>query len=84
MDGHSNERNAHRHDRRRLDEGGTSSDVAQAFQASQLFWNCALASSRVATLSERVIGGSTVSDQNQRKWWDRPGSHRCGRHPSRL
>ena len=37
VDGRGNERNVHRHDRCRLDEGGTSSDVAHAFQASRLF-----------------------------------------------
>ena len=45
-----------------------SCSPAHAFQASQLFGNCALASSSVATLSERAIGGATVSDQNQRRW----------------
>ena len=38
------------------------------FQASQLFRNCALASSKLGTRSERAIGGLTVSDQNQRRW----------------
>ena len=44
-----------------------SSRLAHAFHASQLFRNCALASSRVATRSERVIGPLTVIDQNQRR-----------------
>jgi hypothetical protein len=44
-----------------------SSRLAHAFHASQLFRNCALASSNVATRSERVIGPLTVIDQNQRR-----------------
>ena len=44
-----------------------SSNSAHAFQASQLFFSCALASSKVATRSERAIGGLTVNDQNQRR-----------------
>ena len=43
-----------------------SSKFAHAFQASQLFRSCALASSKVATRPERVIGPLTVIDQNQR------------------
>jgi hypothetical protein len=43
------------------------SNSAHAFQASQFFFSCALASSEVATRSERAIGGLTVNDQNQRR-----------------
>ena len=66
------------------DSPTTSFSFAYVFQASQLFWNCALASSSVATLSERAIGGSTVGDQNQRRRPDHRASHRSIRptaHP---
>ena len=46
---------------------GIPCSSAHAFQASQLFRNCALASSKVDTRSERVIGQVTVNDQNQRR-----------------
>jgi capsid protein len=45
----------------------SSRSSTHAFQASQLFRNCTLASSKVATLSQRVIGQVMVNDQNQRK-----------------
>ena len=45
----------------------TSSNSAHAFQASQLFANCALASSRVATRPARAIWPVAVTDQNQRR-----------------
>ena len=45
--------------------------------------NCALASSKVDTRSERVIGQVTVNDQNQRSGRDRHGSHRSGQQPIR-
>jgi len=61
----------------------TSSNFAQAFHASQLFLNCALASSRVATLSERVIGPLAVMDQNQRSLSGRRESDKCARSPTR-
>jgi hypothetical protein len=43
-----------------------------------------LASSRVATRSERVIGPLTVRAQNQRRLSDHRGSGRCGRPPAHL
>ena len=49
------------------DSPGTCSSFAHAFEESQLFRNCALASSKVDTRSERVIGPVMVNDQNQRK-----------------
>ena len=45
--------------------------------------NCALASSNVATGSDRVIGPVTVIDQNQRRLSGPPRVGRCGRHPNR-
>jgi hypothetical protein len=48
------------------DSPATSSNFAPAFHASRSS-NCALASSKVAPRSERVVGPLTVSDQNQRR-----------------
>ena len=47
---------------------GISCSFAHASHCRQAVSNCALASSKVDTLSECAIGGSTVSDQNQRRW----------------
>ena len=45
-----------------------SSCSAHASHCRQAVSNCALASSKVGTRSERVIGQVTMNDQNQRRW----------------
>jgi hypothetical protein len=46
---------------------GIPCSFAHASHCRQAVSNCALASSKVDTRSERVIGQVTVNDQNQRR-----------------
>ena len=53
---------------RQWDYDISCSSAHAASHCRQAVSNCALASSKVDTRSERVIGQVTVNDQSQRRW----------------
>ena len=62
---------------------GISCSSAHAFQASQLFRNCALASSKVATRQSAPSEGQRSATRTSAGGRDHLGSHRSGQLPSR-